>query len=75
MRASTRILLLLFALAGVSAGHAQAPHLNFKHLTTTDGLSDASVRSIAKDKYGNMWLGTVNGTCRYNSHEVKILLS
>ena len=41
---------------------AQAPQLKFLHLTTEQGLPDGTVRSVTQDKYGYMWLGTLEKT-------------
>lgn len=46
-----------------------------KHFTTidvSDGLSDNSVRCITQDKYGFIWIGTLDGLCRYDGTEVSI---
>lgn len=51
---------------------AQSGTLNFRHLNTSNGLSDPVVRSISRDKYGYLWLGTQNGLNRFNGYEVKI---
>ena len=39
---------------------------NFRHLTTTDGLSDGVVRDMAQDKYGFIWIATQDGVFRYD---------
>lgn len=51
---------------------AQPPSFNFRHLTTANGLSDPVVRHIASDKFGYIWLGTLNGLNRFNGYDVKI---
>jgi len=51
---------------------AQQGSLNFHHLTTANGLSDPIVRSIASDKYGYTWFGTLNGLNRFNGYEIKV---
>ncbi len=47
------------------------PDLQFEHLTTKDGLSSNSVTSIAEDKQGFMWVGTINGLNRYDGYRFK----
>ena len=36
------------------------------HVTTEHGLPMPYINSIEKDKRGNLWLGMVNGLCRYD---------
>jgi signal transduction histidine kinase/ligand-binding sensor domain-containing protein len=47
-------------------GQAQPPNLQFKHITTADGLSSSSVTSILQDSRGYMWIGTYNGLNCFN---------
>jgi ligand-binding sensor domain-containing protein len=49
--------------------------LNFRHLTTTDGLSDGVVRDIVQDKYGFIWIGTSYGLNRFDGITVKTFFS
>ena len=44
---------------------------NFHHLTNSDGLSNGTIRAIAQDKYGFIWIGTINGLNVYNGYTVK----
>jgi signal transduction histidine kinase/ligand-binding sensor domain-containing protein len=45
---------------------AQSVGLNFKYLTTRDGLSDDGVLCIYQDKDGFIWFGTESGIDRYD---------
>lgn len=54
------------------AGFCQAPSFNFHQLSTSNGLSDPAIRSITQDKYGYIWIGTINGLNRFNGYEVKV---
>ena len=40
--------------------------VTFNHLYSTDGLSNNTVRAIAQDRKGFVWLGTDEGLNRYN---------
>lgn len=43
-------------------------------ITTADGLSNNSVRSIYQDSHGFIWLATMNGLNRYDGRNFKLLL-
>lgn len=38
----------------------------FKRFLCSDGLPDERIRSIFQDKKGFLWVGTMNGVCRYD---------
>ncbi len=44
----------------------------FHHLRTDDGLSNSTVKSILKDSYGFLWIGTESGLNRYDGYEFKV---
>ncbi|MDX9754841.1 MAG: diguanylate cyclase [bacterium] len=50
--------------AGIAPAH-QIP-ISFHHLETVDGLSNHSVRTIAQDSKGFVWMGTDEGLNRYD---------
>ena len=64
------LLVLVNCLSEIS--FSQISTLNFRHLTTSQGLSDGGIRCITQDKYGYIWLGTYNGLNRFNSYSVKV---
>src|ERR1700712_4253755 len=63
--------LLLLICSCFGAG-AQSPTFNFHQLSTSNGLHDPTVRAIAQDKYGYIWIGTSTGLNRFNGYEVKV---
>jgi len=46
--------------------------LKFDRLTIDNGLSQNSVHSIVKDKYGFIWFGTWEGVSRFDGYSFKI---
>lgn len=44
------------------------PTVMFKHLSTTEGLSNNSVRSIFRDSRGFLWIGTESGLNKYDGY-------
>jgi ligand-binding sensor domain-containing protein/putative methionine-R-sulfoxide reductase with GAF domain len=64
-----RFLLLLFLLTSQLA-NGQARY-NFFTIGLEQGLSSLNVWSINQDKYGFIWIGTVNGLNRYDGHSIK----
>jgi len=42
----------------------------YRHLTTTEGLSNSNVNCIAQDKFGFVWIGTNNGLDRYDGYRI-----
>lgn len=49
-------------------------NVTFTHITNLDGLSQSTVQTIVKDKYGFMWFGTRDGLNRYDGYSFKIYL-
>ncbi|MEM8981906.1 MAG: two-component regulator propeller domain-containing protein [Pseudomonadota bacterium] len=58
----------LFSAAAI-ADTTIAPPMRFKHLSTEDGLAQASVMAIAQDDRGFLWFATENGINRYDGLE------
>lgn len=58
------IILILF----FSQTHAQNGDYIFKHLSSSNGLSQSSVISIHQDKLGQIWLGTRDGLNKYDGN-------
>lgn len=44
----------------------ETPNYQFKHITSTDGLSHNSISAIIQDSDGIMWIGTFDGLNRYD---------
>ncbi|WP_122639513.1 ligand-binding sensor domain-containing protein [Romboutsia sp. Marseille-P6047] len=51
---------------------AHASEFMFYNLTTSDGLSQASINSIYQDSSDYIWIGTKNGLNRYNGFKFEI---
>src|SRR5215470_1065402 len=56
--------------AGSVAVAADAPPLILEHLTTAEGLPQATVMTTLQDSQGFVWLGTEDGLVRYDGHEL-----
>ncbi len=41
------------------------------NITVRDGLAHNTVQSIVQDKYGFIWIGTLNGISRYDGYTIK----
>lgn len=66
MRLHALIILILVALAGQAGGN-----MKFRHISTSDGLSDNNVNHITRDSQGFMWFSTSYGLNRYDGHTFK----
>ena len=51
--------------------HAILPNLLFKRFFSSNGLPDERIRSIFQDHNGYLWIGTMNGICRYDGYSFK----
>lgn len=47
----------------------------FKHVETTNGLSNNRVNAVFKDSKGYMWFGTASGLNRWDGTDMKVFLS
>ncbi|MGM9699442.1 MAG: ATP-binding protein [Prevotella sp.] len=65
----------LFAIIGslalLAVQAATAPHLVFRNLNMSDGMSDNFVRSMQRDSYGLMWMLTMNSVDRYDGYRFR----
>ena len=66
------ILLLLIINIITQTAFAQAPPLQFQHLTDAQGLSHNRVWSITQDKYGLIWIGSQDGLNRLDGYKVDV---
>jgi ligand-binding sensor domain-containing protein len=64
-----RCLLLLFIFC-TQLSIAQSRY-NFFTIGAEQGLSNPNVWSINQDKYGFIWIATVNGLNRYDGHSIR----
>jgi signal transduction histidine kinase/ligand-binding sensor domain-containing protein/DNA-binding response OmpR family regulator len=51
---------------------AQSIDLRFNHFTSEQGLSNNEVTSIAQDKDGFIWIGTLDGLNRFDGYNIKV---
>ncbi len=49
----------------------QDPYFKFDHITVKDGLSNNKVLDIFQDKYGFIWIGTIDGLNKYNGYDIE----
>lgn len=68
------VFLFLFSLLKYDIYYAQTtkPYLpvNVRHISSNEGLSQVSVRTIIKDKKGFVWLGTIDGLNRFDGTNI-----
>jgi ligand-binding sensor domain-containing protein/HPt (histidine-containing phosphotransfer) domain-containing protein len=58
--------IFIFTAISIFKVYGQAKQLQFKYLTTDDGLSSSSAISILQDYKGFIWIGTYDGLNRYD---------
>ena len=66
-----KVLAIMAVLTGTQAPSAPReaePEMTFRHFGVSDGLSQSSVISIAQDRLGNIWMGTMNGLNVYDGY-------
>ena len=61
---------LLISMSELAAG--QGNNLFFRHLTTSDGLSNNTVYAINEDTLGFIWVGTRSGLNRFDGHSFRV---
>lgn len=72
MRRFIRLLCVLILVLAVSSQGTGQPSYLFHHLSTDEGLSNSNVRTILKDSYGFLWIGTESGLNRYDGYGFKV---
>lgn len=50
---------------------AQQRELRFHHLTVDDGLPKNTIDCFVQDKYGFIWIATLDGLCRFDGYTVR----
>jgi ligand-binding sensor domain-containing protein len=71
LQPSVVLLLLIINIINQTA-FAQAPPLQFQHLSDAQGLSHNRVWAITQDKYGLIWIGSQDGLNRFDGYKVDI---
>lgn len=68
------LLLCLFLLPATDAVQAQVTISDYslRHFTSENGLAQNSIKSIAQDDYGFIWLATESGLLRFDGSSFKI---
>jgi signal transduction histidine kinase/ligand-binding sensor domain-containing protein len=66
-----KICCILILVLAISAQGSGQPFFVFRRLGTNDGLSNSNVRTILKDSYGLLWIGTESGLNRYDGYGFK----
>ncbi|MBI3238219.1 MAG: histidine kinase, partial [Flavobacteriia bacterium] len=61
-----RIYALLILTSYLAFNSLKAQHYNFINYSTESGLAQSQIRSIAQDKNGYLWLGTLAGLAKYD---------
>lgn len=69
------VLLFLFTAALNAANTGLIPQLEFKQVTTANGLPTDEVQKIYQDKEGLIWLATRYGLCKYDGYQVTVFKS
>jgi signal transduction histidine kinase/ligand-binding sensor domain-containing protein/DNA-binding response OmpR family regulator len=64
-----RITLVLFL---IFEGTLFGQNFNFKHLSTSDGLSSNEVRAVFEDSNGFMWFATSDGLNRWDGYKFEV---
>ena len=64
---------IIFSLSFFFVALGAQESYRIKYLSSTQGLSNNSVRAIFQDSRGFMWFGTYDGLNRYDGYEFKIL--
>ena len=63
--------IIVFTVFGTHPSIAQLKPGNLTRFTEQDGVPGSRVGSVLVDKFGYIWLGTINGLARYDGYEFK----
>lgn len=69
MKFFTQVVLFI---SGFHLAIAQDEPVQFRHITTNNGLSQSTVTAIIQDEDGFMWFGTHEGLNRYDGKSLKV---
>lgn len=69
--AKKTLLLLFVAFIGILPLTGQTTDYIFRHFTTTYGLLNNEVKTVLRDHYGYLWIGTVSGLNRWDGYRLK----
>lgn len=72
MNWKTLFLILFF---NVSFFQLFGQQLHFNHLTTENGLPHNTVNGFTEDKYGFIWIATLEGLCKFDGSNIKTYYS
>jgi ligand-binding sensor domain-containing protein len=61
-----KLYFVLSLIAAFISRRGSAQHYNFINYSTESGLAQSQIRSIAQDKNGYLWLGTLGGLSKYD---------
>ncbi|MGB5287389.1 MAG: two-component regulator propeller domain-containing protein, partial [Ignavibacteriaceae bacterium] len=67
-----RAILIICLFLVISADRLFSQSINFKSLSTKDGLSNNKVVALLQDKTGFLWFGTEDGLNRFDGYEFKV---
>ena len=67
-----QIFCLFLAVLSSLASVAQKESMEFRHITTTEGLSQNHGLCITKDYRGFMWFGTLDGLNKYDGYDITV---
>lgn len=65
------VFILVFLIGSLPA-LAQQNAIDFKHISTADGLSQSSVITMIQDSLGQFWFGTRDGLNKYDSNQFTV---
>jgi len=70
MKRIINILIFIFFL--IYSTYAQKPNLQFKRVSTEQGLSQGSINVLIQDRHGFIWAGTQDGLNRYDGYTFQV---